>query len=218
MDRIVGHCRRRGVIFQSSEIYGGINGFFDYGPVGVELRRNIKEAWWHDMVQLRDDIVGLDSSIIMHGDVWKTSGHADGFADPMVDCRESKLRYKADQIFFSDVVVDGETIGYVSVLESPAMNEEAQEKADRLKRKLSVRGQLDPINLRDFTKAKVEEIELIPSPARPMLEPCAMNLQSPISGRRLPKGSLSILGTSLIPGALEFPLVSPRLERRFVTR
>ncbi len=165
MDRIVGLCRRRGVIFQSSEIYGGINGFFDYGPVGVELRRNIKEAWWHDMVQLRDDIVGLDSSIIMHGDVWKTSGHADGFADPMVDCRESKLRYKADQIFFSDVVVDGETIGYVSVLESPAMNEEAQEKADRLKRKLSVRGQLDPINLRDFTKAKVEEIELIPSPA-----------------------------------------------------
>ena len=165
MDRIVGLCRRRGFIFQSSEIYGGINGFFDYGPVGVELRRNIKEAWWRDMVQLRDDIVGLESSIIMHGDVWKASGHADGFVDPMVDCRESKLRYKADQIFFSAVSVDGETIGYVSVLESPSMDEEAQEKAERLKRKLSARGQLEPITLRDFTKAKAEEIELIPSPA-----------------------------------------------------
>ncbi len=165
MESIVALCRRRGFIFQSSEIYGGINGFFDYGPLGVELRRNIREAWWHDMVQLRDDIVGLDSSIIMHGDVWKASGHVDGFADPMVDCKESKLRYKADQIFFSAVSVDGETIGYVSVLESPSMDEEALGKADKLKRKQGARGELDSITLRDFTQAAADEIELIPSPA-----------------------------------------------------
>ena len=106
-------CKRRGFIFQSSEIYGGINGFFDYGPLGVELRRNVKDAWWEDMVRRRDDVVGLDCSIIMHPEVWKASGHVDGFTDPMVDCKESKMRYREDQLFYSPVVVDGETIGYL---------------------------------------------------------------------------------------------------------
>ena len=87
MEKIVALCKRRGFIFQSSEIYGGINGFFDYGPMGVELRRNIKNAWWEDMVLRRDDMVGLDSSIIMHPEVWKASGHVDGFTDPWSTAR-----------------------------------------------------------------------------------------------------------------------------------
>jgi len=99
MDRIVALCKRRGFIFQSSEIYGGINGFWDYGPLGVELKRNVKDAWWHDMVHARDDMVGLDCSIIMHPQVWKVSGHFDLFSDMMVDCRECKGRFRADQVF-----------------------------------------------------------------------------------------------------------------------
>ena len=98
MEKLVALCRRRGFIFQSSEIYGGINGFWDYGPLGVELKRNIKDAWWEDNVERRDDIVGLDCSIIMNPRVWEASGHVDGFNDPMVDCRESKGRYRADQL------------------------------------------------------------------------------------------------------------------------
>jgi glycyl-tRNA synthetase len=110
MDKLVSLCRRRGFLFQSSEIYGGLNGFWDYGPLGVELKRNIKEAWWHDMVTGHNELakspgapsayemVGLDSSIIMHPQVWKCSGHYDLFHDMMVDCRESKRRYRFDQI------------------------------------------------------------------------------------------------------------------------
>ena len=91
-------CKRRGFIFQSSEIYGGINGFWDYGPLGVELKRNIKEAWWHDIVRTRENVVGLDASIIMHPRVWEASGHLGGFSDPMVDCKSCKKRYKADNL------------------------------------------------------------------------------------------------------------------------
>ncbi len=98
MEELVSLCKRRGFIFQTSEIYGGINGFWDYGPLGVELKRNIKEMWWLDMVRHRENVVGLDSSIIMHPRVWEASGHVDGFKDPMVDCRESKSRYRADQV------------------------------------------------------------------------------------------------------------------------
>ena len=99
MDKLVSLCKRRGFVFPSSEIYGGINGFWDYGPLGVELKRNIKEAWWRDNVQMRDDMVGLDSSIIMNPKVWEASGHVGGFSDPMVDCRATKERYRADQLF-----------------------------------------------------------------------------------------------------------------------
>ncbi len=98
MDKIVALCKRRGFIFQSSEIYGGINGFWDYGPLGVELKRNIKDAWWKDMVQDREDMVGLDCSIIMHPQVWKCSGHYDLFSDMMVDCKACKARFRADQL------------------------------------------------------------------------------------------------------------------------
>ncbi len=98
MERIVALCKRRGFIFQDSEIYGGINGFWDYGPLGVELKRNVREAWWQNMVRAREDMVGLETTIIMHPQVWKASGHFDMFHDMMVDCRECKSRFRADQI------------------------------------------------------------------------------------------------------------------------
>jgi glycyl-tRNA synthetase len=98
LEELASLCKRRGFIFQSSEIYGGINGFWDYGPLGVELKRNIKDAWWRDTVQRRDDVVGLDASIIMHPRVWEASGHLEGFSDPMVDCKTCKGRFRADQL------------------------------------------------------------------------------------------------------------------------
>jgi glycyl-tRNA synthetase len=110
MDRIVSLAKRRGFIFQSSEIYGGLNGFWDYGPLGVALKRNLKESWWHDMVAGHDELstlpgaptpyemTGLDCTIIMHPQVWKVSGHFDLFHDWMIDCRESKRRYRYDHL------------------------------------------------------------------------------------------------------------------------
>ncbi len=98
MEKIVSLCKRRGFIFQSSEIYGGINGFWDYGPLGAELKRNVKDRWWRSMTQSREDVVGLDASIIMHPMIWKASGHTDTFSDPMVDCLLTKKRFRADQV------------------------------------------------------------------------------------------------------------------------
>lgn len=98
MEKIVSLCKRRGFIYQSSEIYGGINGFWDYGPLGAELKRNVKEMWWRSMVHSREDIVGLDATIIMHPQIWKASGHVDTFSDPMCDCLLTKKRFRADQI------------------------------------------------------------------------------------------------------------------------
>jgi glycyl-tRNA synthetase len=165
MDAIVALAKRRGFIFQSSEIYGGLNGFFDYGPLGVELKKNIRDCWWDDMVRRRDDIVGLESSIIMHPKVWEASGHVAGFTDPLVDCKVSKQRYRADQLFFAPVVVDGRTVGYVSALESEKTTAELQGAAETVKRKKAIQGQLLPVQPRDMTEAKPEEVELIPSPA-----------------------------------------------------
>src|SRR5512137_2163647 len=98
MEKIVSLCKRRGFIYQSSEIYGGLNGFWDYGTLGAELKRNIKESWWRTMTQLRDDVVGLDASIIMHPRIWEASGHTTTFSDLMVDCLLTKKRFRADQI------------------------------------------------------------------------------------------------------------------------
>jgi len=98
VEKIVSLCKRRGFVFQSSEIYGGIGGFWDYGPLGVELKNNIKRAWWKAVVQERDDMVGLDAAIVMNPTVWKASGHLDTFADPMVDCKECKRRFRADEL------------------------------------------------------------------------------------------------------------------------
>jgi glycyl-tRNA synthetase len=98
MEKIVSLCKRRGFIFQSSEIYGGLNGCWDYGPLGVELKRNVKDYWWRVMVRERDDVVGLDGAILMNRAVWKASGHEETFNDPMVDCRTCKARLRADQL------------------------------------------------------------------------------------------------------------------------
>jgi glycyl-tRNA synthetase len=98
MEKIVSLCKRRGFVFPSSEIYGGLNGCWDYGPLGVELKRNIKEAWWGEMVRAREDVVGVDASILMHPRVWQASGHVAEFSDPMVDCRQCKHRFKADNL------------------------------------------------------------------------------------------------------------------------
>ena len=98
MEKIVSLCKRRGFIFQSSEIYGGLNGFWDYGPLGVELKRNLKDFWWKRNVRERDDMEGMDGAIIMNRAVWKASGHEETFSDPMVDCRACKTRHRADQL------------------------------------------------------------------------------------------------------------------------
>ncbi len=98
MEKLVSLCKRRGFIFQSSEIYGGTGSVWDYGPLGVELKRNIKERWWHAMVRSRDDIEGLDAAILMHPRTWEASGHVAGFVDPLVDCRVCKGRFRADKL------------------------------------------------------------------------------------------------------------------------
>jgi glycyl-tRNA synthetase len=132
MDKLVALCRRRGFLFQSSEIYGGLNGFWDYGPLGVELKRNIKEAWWRDMVTGHNELVrpqgapttyemvGLDCSIIMHPQVWKCSGHFDLFCDMMVDCRQTKHRYRFDQLRGRWAEYEGLKVFVTSVAENDA--------------------------------------------------------------------------------------------------
>lgn len=140
MDKLVSLCKRRGFLFQSSEIYGGLNGFWDYGPLGVELKRNVKEAWWRDMVTGHDDssvptgapeayeMTGLDCTIIMHPQVWKVSGHFDLFCDQMVDCRESKGRYRYDQVRGRWVEAKGQRIFVTTIAEVE------QEEADTMAR------------------------------------------------------------------------------------
>lgn len=129
MEKLVSLCKRRGFLFQSSEIYGGLNGFWDYGPLGVELKRNIKDAWWRDMVSGHDDLdapagapssyemTGLDCTIIMHPQVWKVSGHYDLFCDEMVDCRETKKIYRVDHIRGRWAEYDGKRV-FVTTMDS----------------------------------------------------------------------------------------------------
>lgn len=141
MEKLVSLCKRRGFLFQSSEIYGGLNGFWDYGPLGVELKRNIKDAWWRDMVTGHDDLavpegapepyemVGLDCTIIMHPQVWKCSGHYDLFHDYMVDCRESKKRYRYDQVRGRWVEAKGERVFVATTADGENEAEETQSRA-----------------------------------------------------------------------------------------
>ena len=98
LDKIVSLCKRKGFVFPSSEIYGGLGATYDYGPLGVELKRNVRERWWRTMVYANENIVGLDAAILMHPKVWKASGHVDAFHDPLIDDKVSKRRYKADQL------------------------------------------------------------------------------------------------------------------------
>jgi glycyl-tRNA synthetase len=141
MEKLVSLCKRRGFLFQSSEIYGGLNGFWDYGPLGVELKRNIKDAWWRDMVTGHDDsavqpgapecyeMTGLDCTIIMHPQVWKCSGHYDLFHDFMVDCRESKGRYRYDQVRGRWVECKGQRIFVATTAEGDHEQEDVQARA-----------------------------------------------------------------------------------------
>src|SRR5210317_1974910 len=143
MDKLVSLCRRRGFLFQSSEIYGGLNGFWDYGPLGVELKRNVREAWWRDMVTSHNEqalvpgapslyeMTGLDCTIIMHPQVWKCSGHYDLFHDKMVDCRESKRRYRYDQVRGRWVEAKGERIFVTTVAETDEEQAVVQARAQK---------------------------------------------------------------------------------------
>ena len=115
LDKIVSLAKQRGFIFQSSEIYGGLSAVYDYAPLGVELKRNINKAWWSEMTQKHDNIVGIDAAILMHPKVWKASGHVDGFNDPMIDDKQSKMRYRADHIIE----------GHIAKLQDKGKDEEA---------------------------------------------------------------------------------------------
>src|SRR5574337_1019582 len=97
MDKIVALSKRRGFIYPGSEIYGGIQGMWDYGPAGALMRKNIKDLWWKDLVQLREDMVGLDAAIIMNARAWEASGHTEAFNDPLVECKVCHLRFRADK-------------------------------------------------------------------------------------------------------------------------
>jgi len=147
MSRIVSLCKRRGFVYPASEIYGGLNGFYDFGPLGVQLKNNLRDAWWRDMVEcppLGPDgkplsIVGLDSAIIQHPKTWEASGHVGGFADLMVDCRETKLRYRADHIIvqllrFRDRSQKEHAV-LLSALEGDDAKEVISKKAEKIVRK-----------------------------------------------------------------------------------
>jgi glycyl-tRNA synthetase len=129
MDTFVSLCKRRGFVFQSSEIYGGIGGFWDYGPLGVEMKNNIKRSWWKYMVQERDDVVGIETSIIMNPRVWEASGHVATFADPMIECRNCKHRFRADEIVFVDVSRGDSHIqrSFLGVTDDEALSAASQE-------------------------------------------------------------------------------------------
>lgn len=141
MEKLVSLCKRRGFLFQSSEIYGGLNGFWDYGPLGVELKRNVKEAWWRDMVTGHDELsvfpgapsqyemAGLDCTIIMHPQVWKCSGHYDLFHDYMVDCRQTRKRYRHDQVRGRWVEAKGQKIFVTTMAEADSELEDTQRRA-----------------------------------------------------------------------------------------
>ena len=110
IEKIVSLCKRRGFIFQSSDIYGGFSAVYDYGPLGVELKNNISQLWWKDMTLLHENIVGLDSAILMHPKIWEASGHIGAFNDPLVDCKQCKSRYRADEFSGEYQSVDWTTI------------------------------------------------------------------------------------------------------------
>ena len=110
IEKIVSLCKRRGFIYQSSDIYGGFSAVYDYGPLGVELKNNISKLWWKNMTLLNENIVGLDSGILMHPKIWEASGHIDAFNDPLVDCKQCKSRYRADEISEVFQSIDWKTI------------------------------------------------------------------------------------------------------------
>ena len=178
MDQVVQLCRQRGFVFGSSEIYNGFNGFYDYGPLGCELKKNIKDLWWRDFVHGREDVHGLDSSIIASPAVWRASGHVDGFSDPMCDDKETKKRYRADQLFVGDVVDDatGDVVGAVTVLESEDVERDLARAAKKLCKNLR-----RPVAYRSVAECSEAEMARVPPPGAPdrpggLTPPRAFNL------------------------------------------
>ena len=194
MSRLTALCKRRGFVFPASEIYGGLNGFWDFGPLGVQLKNNLRDAWWHDMVEcppLGPDgkplsIVGLDSAIIQHPQTWVSSGHVGGFADLMVDCRETKLRYRADHITCIEVMYEKagqqKSLGVLSTLEGDDAADALAKKAKKMVQKAGG-GELKPIDMKGaiaFTNlSPAEQVKVIgPDAETPgtLTEPRAFNL------------------------------------------
>jgi glycyl-tRNA synthetase len=175
MEKLVSLCKRRGFIFQSSEIYGGLNGFWDFGPLGVELKRNVKEAWWQDVVRAPVngidgnliDVVGVDCSIVMNPKVWVASGHVGGFSDPMVDCRETKNRYRADHLLCSEIMVSQQgkqqSLGWQAVLEGDEAVSSWTKKAEKLLKKRGG-GELQPPMLVSYLEVPASIQALVVGP------------------------------------------------------
>ena len=147
MSRLVSLCKRRGLIFASSEIYGGMNGFWDYGPLGTALKNNIRDAWWRNMVDCPPigpdgrppSIFGLDSSIILNPTVWQASGHTEGFHDELVDCKETKLRYRADHLLCFAISPTSNTeikLGWTAVLDGDDLEDKLKHRIKELGGKL----------------------------------------------------------------------------------
>ena len=197
MEELVSLCKRRGFIFPASEIYGGLNGFWDYGPLGTELKNNIRDAWWQDMVRCPPtgpdgepvSIVGLDSSIIQNPRVWEASGHVGGFNDPMVDCRETKSRYRADHLLCLGDKGDSQGQIYAFVENDEESLASARKKLEKyIKRKLED----EEVDVRPFTSLSSEEIAATVGPgvktAGTLTEPRQFNLMFKtfvgIAGRR----------------------------------
>lgn len=193
MDQIVSLCKRRGFVYQASEIYGGIRGFWDYGPLGVLLKNNIRDWWWKCMVECPPvgpdgdivSMVGLDSSIIQHPMTWKASGHVDTFTDPMVDCRETNLRYRADHILVAVGLVKRksgvvENLGYYTVLSGDDASDNFIKRVDKIAKKTGGGDVVAPTDFVELTRFSLQQAHLIvgPDATKPgtLTEPRPFNL------------------------------------------
>lgn len=163
-EEIILFCKKFGIIFQSSEIYGGLNGFFDYGPIGCEIKKNLKNAWWEDMIYKRHDIVGIDSSIIMHPKVFNSSGHISHFLDSMVECKHTNNRYKTDSLFYAELKINNIFFCYITVQESVNMQKIAEQKAIKLTKKYKKLGNLNTLVLKPYDQSSLQEQQLMISP------------------------------------------------------
>ncbi len=125
LDKIASFCKKTGIIFPSSDIYGGISGFWDYGPVGVQIKRNMTDLWWKEFVEKREDVIGIDGSVISSPEIWKASGHLESFSDPLIDCKKCKKRFRADHLVEDVVGIDaeGKTIGEINnIMDEESIN------------------------------------------------------------------------------------------------
>lgn len=167
MGKIVSLCQRRGFIFQSSEIYGGLSSCWDYGPLGAELKRNVKEAWWRANVIQRDDVAGIDSSILMHPKIWEASGHIQGFSDPLVECKACNQRFRADHIWVLPIKDAEDNVqGYISTLDASNMVRKGVDFLNRLPGlRVPESDQMKRFGNKNLLSNMTEEISKVPCPA-----------------------------------------------------